>query len=54
MTAERDRLLLHIRRIAGIVVAVPILVTFRVICAHVEALAPIGAFLGQKNGTPEA
>ena len=40
--------------IAGIVVAVPILVTFRVICAHVEALAPFGAFLAQKQGPPEA
>lgn len=33
--------------IAGIVVAVPILVTFRVLCSHIEALAPIGEFLSQ-------
>jgi predicted PurR-regulated permease PerM len=33
--------------IAGIVVAVPILVTFRVLCNHIEALAPIGEFLSQ-------
>lgn len=37
--------------IAGIVVAVPILVTFRVLCAHVEALAPFGEFLAQKHAT---
>ena len=36
--------------VAGIVVAVPILVTFRVICAHVEALSPFGEFLAQKHG----
>ncbi len=35
--------------IAGIVVAVPILVSFRVLCAHVEALAPFGEFLSQKH-----
>lgn len=34
--------------IAGIVVAVPILVTFRVLCSHIEALAPIGEFLSQR------
>jgi predicted PurR-regulated permease PerM len=33
--------------IAGIVVAVPILVTFRVLCSHIEALSPIGEFLSQ-------
>jgi predicted PurR-regulated permease PerM len=37
--------------IAGVVVAVPILVTFRVLCAHVEALAPFGEFLAQKHVT---
>lgn len=37
--------------IAGIVVAVPILVTFRVLCAHVEALAPFGEFLSQRHAT---
>ena len=35
--------------IAGVVVAVPLLVTFRVICAHVAALAPFGEFLSQKH-----
>lgn len=35
--------------IAGIVVAVPILVTFRVLCAHVEVLAPFGEFLSQRH-----
>jgi predicted PurR-regulated permease PerM len=35
--------------IAGIVVAVPILVTFRVLCSHIEALSPIGEFLSQRN-----
>lgn len=40
--------------IAGIVVAVPILVTFRVLCAHVEALAPFGEFLAQKHAPGEA
>ena len=38
--------------IAGIVVAVPILVTFRVLCAHVEALEPFGEFLAQKHAGP--
>lgn len=35
--------------IPGIVVAVPILVTFRVLCNHVEALAPFGEFLSQRD-----
>lgn len=35
--------------IAGIVVAVPILVTFRVLCGHIEALSPIGEFLSQRH-----
>lgn len=41
--------------IAGIVVAVPILVSFRVLCSHVEALAPFGEFLAQKQApeTPD-
>lgn len=39
--------------IAGIVVAVPILVTFRVLCSHIEALAPIGEFLSQRQASPE-
>lgn len=33
--------------IAGIVLAVPILVTFRVLCNHIEALASFGEFLSQ-------
>ena len=39
--------------IAGIVLAVPILVSFRVLCSHVEALAPFGEFLAQKH-TPDS
>jgi predicted PurR-regulated permease PerM len=39
--------------IAGIIVAVPILVTFRVLCSHIEALAPIGEFLSQRQASPE-
>jgi predicted PurR-regulated permease PerM len=35
--------------IAGIVVAVPILVTFRVLCSHVEALSAVGEFLSQRQ-----
>lgn len=35
--------------IAGIVVAVPILVTFRVLCSHIEVLSPIGEFLSQRQ-----
>jgi predicted PurR-regulated permease PerM len=35
--------------IPGIVVAVPILVTFRVLCSHIEALSPIGEFLSQRH-----
>lgn len=35
--------------IAGIVVAVPILVAFKVLCNHVEALSAFGAFLGQRG-----
>lgn len=35
--------------IAGIVVAVPILVTFRVLCGHIEALSPISEFLSQRH-----
>ncbi len=37
--------------IAGIVVAVPILVAFKVLCNHVEALSAFGAFLGQRGET---
>jgi predicted PurR-regulated permease PerM len=35
--------------IAGIVLAVPILVTFRVLCSHIEALSAIGEFLSQRQ-----
>jgi hypothetical protein len=31
------------------VVAVPLLVTFRMICAHLEALSPFGEFLAQTH-----
>ncbi len=40
--------------IAGIVVAVPILVSFRVLCSHIEALAPFGEFLAQKRAPDPA
>jgi predicted PurR-regulated permease PerM len=39
--------------IAGIVLAVPILVTFRVLCSHIEALSPIGEFLSQRHNGEE-
>jgi predicted PurR-regulated permease PerM len=32
--------------IAGALLAVPILVTLKIVCDHVESLAPLGAFLG--------
>ncbi len=35
--------------IAGIVLAVPILVTFRVLCSHLDALSAIGEFLSQRH-----
>jgi predicted PurR-regulated permease PerM len=35
--------------IPGIVLAVPILVTFRVLCNHIEALSAIGEFLSQRH-----
>ncbi len=38
--------------IAGIVVAVPMLVTFRVLCSHVPALAPYGEFMAQRGDSP--
>jgi predicted PurR-regulated permease PerM len=40
--------------IPGIVVAVPILVTFRVLCSHIEALSAIGEFLSQRSADGEA
>ncbi|MGQ0485331.1 MAG: AI-2E family transporter [Hyphomicrobiales bacterium] len=40
--------------IAGIIVAVPILVTFRVFCGHLDSLAAVGEFLGESaNGNTE-
>ena len=38
--------------VAGIVVAVPLLVTLRVFCSHVPQLSAIGEFLGSANGDP--
>ncbi len=38
--------------VAGIVVAVPLLVTLRVFCSHVPQLSAIGEFLGYANGDP--
>ena len=32
--------------IAGAVMAVPIMVVFKIFCDHIEPLAPIGEFLG--------
>jgi predicted PurR-regulated permease PerM len=32
--------------IAGAVLAVPIMVVFKIVCDHSEPLAPIGEFLG--------
>jgi predicted PurR-regulated permease PerM len=41
--------------IAGVVVAVPVLVTFRVFCSHLESLAGVGEFLSDSaNGNTEA
>jgi len=40
--------------IPGVIVAVPILVTFRVFCSHLEWLAPVGEFLSESgNGSIE-
>lgn len=39
--------------IPGIVLAVPILVTFRVLCNHIEALSAIGEFLSQRHTAEE-
>ncbi|WP_421693574.1 AI-2E family transporter [Aestuariivirga sp.] len=39
--------------IAGVVVAVPTLVTFRVLCSHVDALSGFGEFLSQKQAPAE-
>lgn len=35
--------------IAGIVVAVPILVTFRVLCSHIDSLSALGEFLSHRS-----
>ena len=40
--------------IPGIVVAVPILVTFRVLCAHISSLNVVGDFLGGSDRTTDA
>ncbi len=32
--------------VVGALMAVPILMTFKIFCDHIEALAPIGEFLG--------
>jgi predicted PurR-regulated permease PerM len=33
--------------IPGALLAVPILATFKIVCDHIEPLAPIGEFLGR-------
>jgi predicted PurR-regulated permease PerM len=35
--------------IAGALLAVPLLATFKIVCDHVESLASIGAFLGERE-----
>jgi predicted PurR-regulated permease PerM len=35
--------------IAGALLAVPLLATFKILCDHVESLASIGAFLGERE-----
>ncbi len=35
--------------IAGAFIAVPILATFKIFCDHIESLAPVGEFLGQRD-----
>ena len=37
--------------IAGAFIAVPLLATFKILCDHIETLAPIGEFLGQRHET---
>jgi predicted PurR-regulated permease PerM len=34
--------------IPGAFIAVPLLATFKILCDHIETLAPIGAFLGRR------
>ena len=40
--------------IAGIVVAVPLLVTLRIFCSHLPSMSAIGEFLGESNMATEA
>ena len=35
--------------VGGAFIAVPILATFKIFCDHIEALAPIGEFLGESD-----
>jgi predicted PurR-regulated permease PerM len=35
--------------IAGAFIAVPLIATFKIFCDHIEALAPIGEFLGERD-----
>jgi predicted PurR-regulated permease PerM len=32
--------------VAGAFIAVPLLATFKILCDHIETLAPVGEFLG--------
>jgi predicted PurR-regulated permease PerM len=34
---------------AGAFIAVPLLATFKIFCDHIESLAPVGEFLGQRD-----
>jgi predicted PurR-regulated permease PerM len=36
--------------VGGAFIAVPLLATFKIFCDHIEALAPIGEFLGERAG----
>jgi len=35
--------------IAGAFIAVPLLATFKIFCDHIESLASVGEFLGQRD-----
>jgi predicted PurR-regulated permease PerM len=37
--------------IPGAFIAVPMMATFKIFCDHIDALAPIGEFLGQRDDT---
>jgi predicted PurR-regulated permease PerM len=39
--------------IVGALIAVPLLVAFKIVCDHVESLAPIGEFLAAKRESDE-